>query len=356
MCRAAHNKLTKEIVNERLLAQRRGVFLSGKYFGASAKSEFICDKGHKWLATPSAVMSGHGCPHCSGNAKLSKESINSKLELRGKKIRLVGDYVNARTKTEFRCENGHVWASTAHNTLVNGNCPHCSERAPLTKEKINQRISASGRSIVLVGDFITVEDKSEFECEKGHVWLATPRSVLSGNNCPHCARQAPLSKEEVNKRLAADERGIRLVGEYTNNREKTNFMCEAGHIWLASTDNVLTKSGCPHCGRGTDSVYIWESDGEIFNEKKVYKIGATKRSRGFARLRQCAAASGRIPIILRLEKVENAVSLERDLLGFGDLPEYAYKFDGYSEMRALNGEELAQVLKLIDDNKETNSD
>lgn len=356
VARVAHNKLTKEIVNARLKRAGRNVHMIGEYVSTQEKSEFVCELGHKWLATPSSVMSGHGCPHCSKNAKLSKESVNSKLESQGSEIRLVGDYVNARTKTEFICENGHSWMTVPHNVLSGANCPHCSGRAPLTKEKVNQRIAASGRRISLIGDFLTVEDKSEFICENNHIWLATSRSILSGNNCPHCARQAPLNIELINKRLEEQDRGIEIVGDYVNSRTKTNFRCEEGHIWSSSTDNVLAGSGCPHCSRGIDSIYIWRSEGETYNGKNVYKIGITKRSRGVGRLKQCATASGRTLKILRLEKVEDASSLERTLLGFGEKPEYVYKFDGYSEMRALDGKELARVLKLIDNNKETEND
>lgn len=356
VARVAHNKLTKEIVNKRLQDAAQGVCLIGEYVDAKTKCEFLCRMGHEWLGTPAAVMAGHGCPHCSKNAKLSKEIVNSKLESQGRKIRLVGDYKNARTKTEFICESGHSWIVAPHRVLSGGNCPHCSGRAPLTKEKINQRIAASGRGAVMVGDFTTTEDKSEFECEKGHKWLATPRSVLSGNNCPHCARQARLSKDVVNKRLVLAGRGIKLISGYANNREKAKFECDVGHTWLASTSNVLTRSGCPHCVRGTDSVYIWESNGEIFNGKKVYKIGVTKNSRGHARLRECATSSGRTPIILRLEKVRDVADLERKLLELGEKPEYLYKFDGYTEMRAFDGEEITKALKMIDDNKESRDD
>lgn len=45
--------------------------------------------------------------------------------------------------------------------------------------------------------------------------------------------------------------------------------------------------------------------------------------------------------------------MEGKLLEFGEKPEYLYKFDGYSEMRALDGEEITEILKLIDESKET---
>lgn len=352
-----HNKLSKEIVNGRLRAAGRNVVLVGDYAGASRRSKFSCDFGHTWVTTPSSVMQGTGCPHCSKNARLDTEYARGLLESDGRGIRLIGEYINSKTKVEFKCPKGHSWLSSANPVLRGGSgCPHCSKNARLSKEKVNERIVNSDRNIRLMGDFLTVEDKSEFICEMGHVWLATPRSVLSGNNCPHCAKQAPLSRDDVNARLSEHDRGIVLVGGYRNTMSKAEFECEKGHRWTTYVTNVLRRSGCPQCTRALDSVYVWESEGETYKGVKVYKIGVTKISRGVARILECSASSGRVAKILRLERVHRAPELERELLSIGEKPDYLCKFDGYSEMRALDGEELTRVLKLIDDNRETEDD
>jgi hypothetical protein len=38
-----------------------------------------------------------------------------------------------------------------------------------------------------------------------------------------------------------------MLSEYTNARASSLFCCEDGHKWQASPDNVMKKSGCPHC-------------------------------------------------------------------------------------------------------------
>ena len=57
------NKLTKEIVNERIA--HRGIAMTGDYIGARTKTEFACSEGHGWDATPKNVMKGRGCPDCA---------------------------------------------------------------------------------------------------------------------------------------------------------------------------------------------------------------------------------------------------------------------------------------------------
>lgn len=38
-----------------------------------------------------------------------------------------------------------------------------------------------------------------------------------------------LTIKDINTRLA--DRGIRIVGEYVNQRTKTLFMCQRAHVW-----------------------------------------------------------------------------------------------------------------------------
>jgi hypothetical protein len=56
-----------------------------------------------------------------------------------------------------------------------------------------------------------------------------------------------LSKDDINDFLTKENRGIFLVGEYTDSKTKTTFQCLEGHTWDVIPDNVKRGSGCPHC-------------------------------------------------------------------------------------------------------------
>ncbi|VCU43535.1 hypothetical protein MAR004NP2_00141 [Escherichia phage vB_Eco_mar004NP2] len=45
-----------------------------------------------------------------GRQKLTIKDINIRLADRG--IQIVGEYVNQRTKTVFKCQRAHVWEAT----------------------------------------------------------------------------------------------------------------------------------------------------------------------------------------------------------------------------------------------------
>ena len=175
------NKLTKEIVNERIA--HRGIAMTGDYINNSTNTEFTCSDGHSWNAKPRDVIRGNGCPHCAGNFPLTKEIVNERIADRG--IAMTGDYINAKIKTEFTCSDGHSWDATPDSVVRGRGCPHCADRVPLTKEIVNERIA--NRGIAMTGDYINVNTKTEFNCSDGHVWDAVPSSVMAGRGCPDCA-------------------------------------------------------------------------------------------------------------------------------------------------------------------------
>ncbi|QKE54298.1 hypothetical protein ACSA001_1460 [Salmonella phage vB_SalS_SA001] len=51
-----------------------------------------------------------------GRQKLTIKDINIRLADRG--IQIVGEYVNQRTKTVFKCQRAHVWEATPHCTFT----------------------------------------------------------------------------------------------------------------------------------------------------------------------------------------------------------------------------------------------
>ena len=116
------NKLTKEIVNERIA--HRGIAMTGDYINNKTKTEFTCSEVHHWDARPDSVMSGKGCPHCVGNILLTKEIVNERITHRG--ITMTGDYVNVMTKTGFACSEGHKWDTTPNHVMKGRGCPNCA--------------------------------------------------------------------------------------------------------------------------------------------------------------------------------------------------------------------------------------
>jgi len=236
-------KLTKEDINLSLENNERSVRMIGDYISSATKTMFtdlVC--GHTWEAKPNNVVhSSSGCAECSKTKKLTKDHINTKLSGDGRGLTMMGPYTNNRTKTEFRCSEGHIFFSIVNSVIDSkSGCPVCSSRARHTPTSINQRLQSRG--ITIIGEFTTVGEKSSFKCVNNHIWTAKVNSVLGGNGCPHCNGKAKLTDSEISLRL--EQRGIKLVSPI-NRLSQTHLNCQCGNVWQTPFKNILRA--CPSC-------------------------------------------------------------------------------------------------------------
>lgn len=227
-------KLTKEIVNFRLMD--RGVVLVGDYTANKVKTEFKCGLGHHWQATPDSVMSGSGCPHCS-DTHLSKEIINERLLDRG--ITLISDYTGALAKGTFMCHDGHHWQSTTNHVIRGSGCPHCSGKAQLSKDIVNQRIK--DRELTMIGDYLGILSKTEFKCRHEHYWSATPGNIMTGSGCPTCNGKGGYNPNKPGVFYIIDFGHFIKYG--ITNDEKRRFNEHKRNGKFTTTFNVLFENG-----------------------------------------------------------------------------------------------------------------
>lgn len=241
-------KLSLEQINERL--KDRGITVVGEYKGAGINIEFQCKCGKLWLGRPSHIMAGSGCPVCAGNQKLSKEIVNNRILNKG--ITLIGEYLGSGTKTNFKCSCGYIWSTKPSSIMSGVGCPSCAGSLPIPKNMINERLSKNGRNIKIIGEYVDTKTKTNFECCCGHIWSATASNILSGKGCPLCSvkiikDKLRLTKEVVNNRIKDSGRNISMIGEYINANSKTEFKCICDNIWEATPGSVMAGNGCPKC-------------------------------------------------------------------------------------------------------------
>jgi len=177
--------LTKEIVNKRI--KHKNVVLVDSFINTKTKHTFkhlIC--GHKWSASPDSVMRISSCPKCFGNPIITTTTI--KLDLVGRGIKLIGEYVGDKERCTFECDKGHRWKTTAYYvTQKMGNCPTCDGQTKLTKEIVNERIKV--KNIVLIGNYTAASKPHKFKHKCGHIWCTTPDKVMRETSCPSCSSE-----------------------------------------------------------------------------------------------------------------------------------------------------------------------
>jgi hypothetical protein len=232
-------RLNKAIINKRLMT--RGICLTGEFFTVDDRTRFECGNGHSWETTPASVLSGTGCKACKGIRQLDTEEDERILDTRGFSMSLLGESIYG--PANFKCSEGHSWeVQSAYQTLTKTGCALCAGKAPLTKEIVNDRLFERG--FQCVDEFNGVDNKAWFICPEGHHTHQRPAGILRGRGCAVCADRVPLSLKEVNKRL--QPKGIVCVGGYSGTNKQASFRCSAGHEYRAYVNNQL-QFGCLEC-------------------------------------------------------------------------------------------------------------
>lgn len=215
-----------------------------------------CAEHGDFQQTPGSHKAGCGCPSCArmkqigrkgtrpptaGRAPLNAAIVNERIGSRG--LHLVGVYVNTQTPAAFRCSSGHEWTARPGTVLSGAGCPRCAGNLPLSRAEVNRRIASRG--LYLSGEYESASKKAEFKCSHGHSWWAVPSSVVHGTGCPNCSGKARHTVESINEKIAA--RGLRVISPVKNIKTKATFTCSDAHVWETTPNHVLQGSGCPEC-------------------------------------------------------------------------------------------------------------
>lgn len=150
----------------------------------------------------------------------------------------------------------------------------------------------------------------------------------------------------VNQRIAWDERKIlEVASRYSKISDFQRAYGSAYYLARTKYPFILKDLFFPHKDYyRSDSVYLWN-----ITNTNVYKIGTTTfiyRNRRINRVAKCAGVTDFS--VIRFVKVKNALSVEKELLKIGAVFNFEAMFDGATEFRQLNSDELNQVISIID--------
>ena len=159
------------------------------------------------------------------------------------------DYVNCKTKLEWKCSQGHSWKTTP-SVIIKGHwCPICA-----SKTRVNgQRLSIETMKLIalerggkcLSNEYVNNRTKLLWECKFGHKWYARSNHIKKGQWCPYCIGRYPIIDDI--KEFAIKSGGNCLSKKYINYKTKMIWECEKGHRWEATWIHVKYGTWCPKC-------------------------------------------------------------------------------------------------------------
>lgn len=234
-------------------------------YGSRKKLPWKCPNGHIYQATPNSRSYHRGCPICSGKKIL--EGFND-LKTRYPDIakQAVGwdpseVFPGNQTKKLWRCEQGHEYLETPdHRTQMDIGCHFCSGKKVLPGfndlqtryPSIASQANGWDPSRVMPGS----NKKYSWVCEKGHVWLDTPKSLTrrdgKATRCRVCFGHTIVEGEnDFASKFPAEAKMAHNWNPSTviyNSSIKVQWRCGKGHIWSASPFDVgKKKHGCAVC-------------------------------------------------------------------------------------------------------------
>lgn len=181
---------------QHLANQNGGKCLSTSYHRSDENLLWQCAKGHQWSAQPASIKNGSWCRFCASKqtGSLFKNTLQDMVRLATEKLGtcVSTEYINAKTKLEWKCADGHQWWASPAQITQGSWCPFCArrlnnERAKLTIDEMAE-IAKERRGLCLSTCYVGANTKLEWRCEKGHQWHAEPSRVKHGSWCPFCVR------------------------------------------------------------------------------------------------------------------------------------------------------------------------
>lgn len=188
--------------------------------------------------------------------KLSLEDAKRTAEARGG-ICLSPEYDNCRSRLQWRCREGHVWAAAYFAVRAGNWCPTCAiaGRAAAKKNTIDRarQLAASKGGLCLEEAYKHNKAAMRWRCAANHEWRASFNHVDRGRWCPTCANLTKADALRVHdigvaQRLASARGGLCLSDVYTNCTTKLDWQCSEGHVWKAPFSKVKDSGHwCPEC-------------------------------------------------------------------------------------------------------------
>lgn len=160
-----------------------------KYRGSKTKINHKCSMGHIYSQRPNDHLKGVGCLICSSKTKKTTEEYIQECEDKGYDLP-IEDYINSYTKINHKCSKGHIYPQKPYSHLQGIGCLICSGKKKKTPEGYLQECEDKGLDLP-IEDYIDAKTKINHKCNNGHVYEQRPNIHLQGYGCPTCKNKTP---------------------------------------------------------------------------------------------------------------------------------------------------------------------
>lgn len=191
--------------------------------------------------------------------QLTREEINNRLN--NNQIEIVGDYINSKYKTQFKCLIcGEIFESNFEylkNATDRVGCSKCNQkRIKLQNHNVRYDKLMSKKSDDV--DIISFDsDTKNVKCQCKlckEIYETSYNSLIQGSKHKSCSakiasKSAMLTDDEIRKRLSIINKDIEVdLSNYGNSNVKLKCRCKiCNNEWFSYSKNLIQGRGCPVC-------------------------------------------------------------------------------------------------------------
>ena len=265
--RKARIKPLKDFLND-LYSTRDDIEYIDGYKSMKKKVTFRCKK-HNVLfnTTPESALNGVTCELCRNEApkynQFTKEQVNDLIS--HLKVEIVGDYINSKTPTKFRCQLCGKEFISKYDLVRAWRTCGCVDCGGKIKSKrkidiVNNRINRLHSEKSEYAKILSYDEECKrIKCECllcGAIYETSYESLIQGcmhRNCASVISQsnARFSNTEVVEKVKSFGNNINI--DFSNYFSSESLLdCECGvcgNKWKAKSKNLIRGRGCPICAQ-----------------------------------------------------------------------------------------------------------
>lgn len=238
----------------------------------------ICPVHGEFEQKAGGHMAGRGCNRCGGSAEITSEEFFQRAIAKFNHDYTKTVYVNLRTKVTITCKKHGDFIRSPDGYLNSKyGCQRCgietrAENAILTHEEFTSRCAAKHKNKY---DYSSVTYKKchsyiEIICPTHGPFKQKAMMHLSGQGCPKCSGNLPLTLEEF-KTKAKTVHGNKYdygIVDYKSNTKKIQIICpQHGAFWQKAGAH-LRGSGCAICNesKGEKIIRLYLQNNSLSNK------------------------------------------------------------------------------------------
>lgn len=177
-------------------------------------------------------------------------------------------------------------------------------------------------------------------------FLQTADAHIVGKGCPRCAGLAFKGLETFIEEAEKCHQGKYDYSKttYSSALTKTTIICGVHGEFMQSPNKHLAGQGCPQCSTKGASTHVYF----LQYEETLYKIGITNNLLG-ERLYKLQKGYGKNLTVLKCVPIQDPELVEKYLLNkYNKKPSLDRKFEGYTELRILTEQEVAEICSFLE--------